>query len=307
VDVGEKPAYLVFDDAGKPIGTLPNTLSIPIPFIYDLPPNSVVSKSIFDVFSKAASETQTHFLVPISKIFEFRMKLGDHIVPLVNVDEIDKLLNLDCTPKLVEIDLDESTNDQELHTLILKLRNAIPDALLIYRMTYSNPERYLRYMECGVRIFHLVSNYHGCGHDGRFVLDLIREAHLAFVGSGSREEVTLIGSGGIVASEHVPKAIIAGLDLVALDTPLLVALQALFHGECVGRDDSIFILPESLNLEWGVQRLKNLTAAWRDQLLEILGAMGIREVRRLRGEIGRAMFQVDLEREAFAEIDGYER
>ena len=46
-------------------------------------------------------------------------------------------------------------------------------------------------------------------------------------------------------------------------------------------------------------------ASWRDQLLEILGAMGLREVRRLRGEIGRAMFQADLEREAFGDIEGY--
>jgi hypothetical protein len=57
---------------------------------------------------------------------------------------------------------------------------------------------------------------------------------------------------------------------------------------------------------WGVQRLCNLAAVWRDQLLEILGAMGLREVRRLRGEQGRAMFQADLEREAFAGIAGFE-
>jgi hypothetical protein len=40
-------------------------------------------------------------------------------------------------------------------------------------------------------------------------------------------------------------------------------------------------------------------------LLEIMGAMGLREVRRLRGETGRAMFQNELEREAFAGIEGY--
>jgi glutamate synthase domain-containing protein 2 len=55
-----------------------------------------------------------------------------------------------------------------------------------------------------------------------------------------------------------------------------------------------------------VQRLLNLFASWRDQMLEILGAMGLREVRRLRGEIGRAMFQRELAREAFADIAGYE-
>ena len=137
------------------------------------------------------------------------------------------------------------------------------------------------------------------------MIDLIREAHLTFVGAGKRDEITLIGSGGIVAAEHVPKAIICGLDLVALDTPLLAAMQARFTGECTARDVSQIDLPQELDVEWGVQRIKNMTAAWRDQLLEILGAMGLREVRRLRGEIGRVMFQADLEREAFAEIEGY--
>ncbi|MCC6396037.1 MAG: hypothetical protein IT282_03390, partial [Bacteroidetes bacterium] len=56
---------------------------------------------------------------------------------------------------------------------------------------------------------------------------------------------------------------------------------------------------------WGVQRLKNLLTSWRDQLLEVMGAMGLREVRRLRGEMGRAMFQKDLQREAFEGITGY--
>ena len=36
-------------------------------------------------------------------------------------------------------------------------------------------------------------------------------------------------------------------------------------------------------------------ASWRDQLLEISGAMGLREIRRMRGEMGRAMFMRELE------------
>ena len=35
---------------------------------------------------------------------------------------------------------------------------------------------------------------------------------------------------------------------------------------------------------------------------EVLGAMGIREVRRLRGETGRAIFMEDMEREAFGDL-----
>jgi hypothetical protein len=96
------------------------------------------------------------------------------------------------------------------------------------------------------------------------------------------------------------------LDAVALDTPLIVALQAKFEGECADRERSPFRLPGSLDEDWGVQRIKNLTASWRDQLLEILGAMGLREVRRLRGEMGRAMFMKTLEAEAFAGIEGYD-
>jgi hypothetical protein len=46
----------------------------------------------------------------------------------------------------------------------------------------------------------------------------------------------------------------------------------------------------------------NLIGAWNNQLLEILGAMGLREVRRLRGEVGRAMFFEDLEKEIFAPL-----
>jgi tRNA G26 N,N-dimethylase Trm1 len=46
----------------------------------------------------------------------------------------------------------------------------------------------------------------------------------------------------------------------------------------------------------------NLMGAWHSQLLEVLGAMGIREVRRLRGEVGRAIFMEDIEKEAFGDL-----
>jgi glutamate synthase domain-containing protein 2 len=118
--------------------------------------------------------------------------------------------------------------------------------------------------------------------------------------------VTLLGSGGIIAAEHVPKAIICGLDAIALDTALLAALQAQFLGECLEREKSRFRLPRRLTVNWGVRRVKNLLASWRDQLLEVMGAMGLRDARRLRGEIGRAMFEKDLEREAFSGIEGYD-
>ena len=303
VEIGKKPSYLVFDEAGQPVGSAPRTLAIPIPFIYDAPSRSVTSSLLADILSNAAAQAETLAILPIEQILNFKLNV-ENLVPLLKVGEVDRASSLSFTPKMIEIEID-NTSTSDLISAFSKLQSTFPDTILALRLPYTDGDTLLGYAESGIRVFHLLADYHGRGSDGRFVFDLIREAHLAFVEAKMRDEVTLIGSGGIAAAEHNPKAIIAGLDLVALDTPLLVAMQAEFEGKCQDRDKSQFTLPKNLNREWGIQRILNMTAAWRDQLLEILGAMGLREVRRLRGEMGRAMFQVELEREAFAEIEGY--
>ena len=304
VEIGEKPAYLIFDNAGQPVGTEPRTLEIPIPFIYDAPPNSATSSLLAEILSDSAARAKTLAILPIALIMDSKLN-GESIVPLIRADEADLLSSMAFTPKMIEIE-PGSANISIILALQSDLQSAFPDSILALRLPYLDSETLLAYARAGIKVFHLLADFHGRGQDGRFVFDLIRQAHLALVEAKMRDEVTLIGSGGIVAAEHNPKAIIAGLDLVALDTPLLVAMQADFDGECKDRVKSRFTLPGNLNREWGIQRILNLTAAWRDQLLEIMGAMGLREVRRLRGEMGRAMFQVDLEREAFAGIEGYE-
>jgi len=304
VEIGEKPSYLVFDEQGQPVGAAPRTLAIPIPFIYDIPSQSVTSNLLADILSAAASQAKTLAILPIELVSSFKLKV-ESIVPLIKIEEVDQLSSLPFTPKMIEIELDNA-QISTLQSLLSNLQSSFPDTILALRLPYMGGKTLLAYAEAGIKVFHLLADYHGRGSDERFEFDLIREAHLAFVEAKMRDEVTLIGSGGIVAAEHVPKAIIAGLDLVALDTPLLAAIQGEFENECKDRVASKFTLPKNLNREWGIQRILNLTAAWRDQLLEILGAMGLREVRRLCGEMGRAMFQVDLEREAFAEIEGYE-
>ena len=158
----------------------------------------------------------------------------------------------------------------------------------------------------GVDVIHLCANYHGEGWDGEnrmFAKDLLRLVHGKLVKEALRDEVTLIASGGITLAEHVPKAMICGADLVAIDTTILVALQAEFLSECVSPETGK-INGEKFDSLWGEQRLVNLLASWHDQLIEILSAMGMRDVRRLRGDVGRAMFNEDLEREAFADIAG---
>ncbi len=297
VDIGQKPPFLCIDGQGLVTGESARGFSLPIPFLLDVPPSSVQSPKLLRVLVDAAQNAETLAVLPITLVRQF--KLEGRIVPLVGPDDAGLLEGLGFAPSMIEL---EGWNE----TLFRELQKRFSESAVCLREDFISPEELLERYRSGVRLFHLAADYHGLGQDGRFVLELIQEAHAAFLQAGCRDEVTLLGSGGIIAAEHVPKAIICGLDAVALDTSLLAALQARFLGECRDRRTSRFQLPRRLSVNWGTQRIENLLASWRDQLLEVLGAMGLREVRRLRGEIGRAMFEKVLEREAFAGIEGYD-
>ena len=62
----------------------------------------------------------------------------------------------------------------------------------------------------------------------RLAKDVIRAVHLKLVEDKIRDEVTIIFSGGIAMAEHVPKAMICGTDLTAIDLPLLIGLAPEF-------------------------------------------------------------------------------
>ena len=299
VDIGDKPAFLVFDENHSPVGETPHVVSIPLPMLFDAPPESVASLAVLASLAEAARASGTLAIVPAAAVGKSGLA-GPHIVPLVSPQEGDLLSSLTFEPRMVEM---SSWDDR----LFVTIRSRFPSSHVCLRLSFDDQfsKRLLKNADSGVRVFHLTTNYHGGGENSAFILDLIRHAHQAFVEVGRRDEVTLLGSGGIIA-EHVPKAIICGLDAIALDTAPLIALEARMVGECLDRATSQFRFTRKLNATWGAQRLKNLLGSWHDQMLEVLGAMGIREVRRLRGEIGRAMFQKDLEREAFRGITGYE-
>jgi len=297
VDIGQKPPFLTLDEQGVTTGESVRTFSIPIPVFFDVPPASVLSRKFIEILVEAAQEAGTLLVLPVEVLSKFAFQ-GQQIVPLVGREDAHMLSKLRFTPRMIELD---GGNE----ALLEETRARFPGVTICLRYEVASKEELLRHYRSGFRVFHLVANYHGRGRNGRFVLDLIREVHKTFVDVSCRDEVTLLGSGGIIAAEHVPKAIICGLDAVAVDTPLLAALQAQFVDECADGEKSRFKLPRRLDVDWGVQRLKNFLTSWRDQLLEVLGAMGLREVRRLRGEMGRAMFQKELEREAFSGIEGY--
>ena len=106
-------------------------------------------------------------------------------------------------------------------------------------------QRVLELARDGAEVIHLVFDAHGREAAGAaprphlrtatrrgHARDVLREVHRALVKDGIRDQVTLVASGGIAQAEHMAKAIICGADLVAIDIPLLLALECRLCGEC---------------------------------------------------------------------------
>ena len=89
--------------------------------------------------------------------------------------------------------------------------------------------------------------------------------------------------------------------MVGVDIPLLIALECRVCRNCRDGGDCPVDIAH-IDPEYGSDRMVNLIGAWHNQLLEMMGAMGIREARRLRGEQGRVMFKENLESETFAQL-----
>jgi len=161
-------------------------------------------------------------------------------------------------------------------------------------------------VDAKVDVAHLVFDEQGSefAEDRRHSKDSLRAAHKSLVSRKVRDQITIITGGGIAAAEHVPKSIICGADAVALEKALLIALECRDCPSC--SKESCPINLHEAPADWIEGRVLNMVGAWRDQLLEVLGAMGLREVRRLRGELGRAIFYEDVEMEAFGELKGGE-
>jgi hypothetical protein len=292
-EIGEKPMRLAFHPDGSMQCQEPRVFAIQVPFLFDIPSRAAPSDALLRVLAETARRIDTLAVVPLP--YAAAASDSPHLVPLVSAQDEEALPRLDWAPRMLLLEgWDKNRFD--------RVRARRPETLVGIRIGADRDLREV--VRAGVRIIHLVADEAGRA-GGRFLSELILEQHKRLVDEGLREEVTLIGGGGIVLAEHVPKAILCGLDAVTLDIPLLVALQASFTDAGGPGTRASASLPR-MEHDWAVQRLVNLSASWRDQLLEILGAMGLREVRRLRGEVGRCMFQSDLEREAFAGIAGYE-
>jgi ferredoxin len=295
VDLGRKVKALEFEAGnGRLTSSIPPLVEVPLPVIFDVLPFSPPGPLITRVILGAARQVKTLAVVRASAWdTDYEPYLNE---TLLYVDEeIDRLDALLGALRLVEID---DSPDVLSRQAAFKARN--PRLVVAIRLPLdgNSAARTADLTNGGAEVIHLVADTHGLdGHvQPMFIKDRMRQIHLHLVNEGIRDLVTLIGGGGVAMAEHMAKLVICGADLVSCDIPLLVAMECRVCKRCAQG----ILCPveiDTVNPGWGVARIGNLIAGWHNQLIEVLGAMGIREVRRLRGEMGRAMFYEDLEKE----------
>jgi hypothetical protein len=297
VDLRRKPRFLDLRGGGSLEES--RIAVIPFPVMFDFLPPSLSNPSIRAAVAEASKRLGTLFIASLEDGSRSHGPLPHNLIPLVRLRDFQQHQETLESAGVIECQYDESLS-------FSNIRESIKKSILAARIPLNSAaeETTLKLAKEGFDIIHICADYHGREYEPRnprHVMDAIRAVHTRLVKESIRDEVTLVGSGGIILAEHVPKAIICGLDAVAIDTTILVALQAKFEGEYASPEQGR-IRPYEFGTAWGAQRLVNLLASWHDQLIEILSAMGMRDVRRLRGDVGRAMFNEELEREAFGDI-----
>ena len=289
VDVGPNPGFVDF----KRMEQAPANLSIPVPIIFDEIPGGSVNYDIMDAIGLASEEIGTFFVARALRMHAPGVK---NSWPMVDEEGI---ADHQTQPRILEFDANTPG-------LLEKLMRRFDRTILIgkMRLDENTADLACNLARRGVHGLHLQADYHGMDYsrDPRHISVALKEVHQKLVREGMRDQITLIASGGITLAEHVPKAIICGADLVAIDTTALVALQAEFLGSTRNRENCL-LRPRQVDPQWGAQRLANLISVWHDQLIEVLSAMGMRDVRRLRGDIGRSMMDSELREQSFKGIE----
>ena len=300
VDIGRKLDHLAFDD-GRLTVDPPPLLECPVPVFFDLVPKRWRREKILSALARAAAETRLYAVIRKEDIPADISVAEGHVVPYVeNATEADASL---ISAAMIMI-----PDSPDVASFQAKLKDENADRIVAIRVP-ANPkvkDRVVQLADDGTEVIHLVFDAHGredAASDPRHMRDVLRDVHTELVRKGLRDLVTVSASGGIALAEHLAKALLCGADLVAVDIPLGLALECRLCDECEhGRPCQIAM--GEIDPTYAKRRVINLMGAWHQQLIELLGAMGIREARRLRGETGRCMFFEDLERDTFGHLFG---
>lgn len=278
---------MVFDPNGNLKSQIPLNRQIPIPIIFGMLPLAP-GQPVLNSLALAASKLMTYLTTYPKDAGEELTAYFSNLLIRLRPDEIAKHREIIEWATIIEF---ESYRDPI--AAIARVRDINSNVLTMINVPVSKQaeREILELAREGAETVQLSADTHGRGADGTPLLESLHAVHTALVKDGLRDRITLVASGGIAAAEHVPKTIIMGADAVVVDVPLLIAMDiARWAPDSGGKRALSLDGVEELDPRWGASRVINLMLSWRDQLLEVLGAMGLRDVRRLRGETGRAIF-----------------
>ncbi len=278
-------------------------LEVPAPVLFQLPPLGPTDGNVRMAAAGAAQVMDTLLLIAPEFYTDALAPYADNLAPCLTKENYRDFGDMIRNSRLVELADAEGIEDE------FDALRAMKPGLVIAAgvpLDAGAAERAVELTRAHVDVIHFYADDHGRElntEDPRFLKEMIREVHLMLVEDSTRQQVNLLFSGGVAMAEHMAKAIICGADGLVLDNPLMLALECRLCRRCEKGWDCPAKL-EEVEPEWGCRRILNLMGAWRNQLIEVMGAMGIREARRLRGEVGRSMWFEDLERDSFGPIFG---
>ena len=301
VDVGRKLDHLSFQDGQLSVSP-PPLLESPIPVMFDVLPERWRRGKIVSAVARAAAEIGLLSVVRSADLPSPLTADQRHLVPWIEDPQAN------TNGALAQAAMVMLSDGEDVMARQTALKEASPDQIVAIRLTASPAvtRRVVELVGQGAEVIHLVFDSHGrerAPAKPRHMRDVLREVHGALVREGARDLVTLSASGGIALAEHVAKAMVCGADLVAVDLPLGIALECRLCGQCE-QGHTCPVTLDDVDPGYATRRVINLMGAWHQQLIELMGAMGLREARRLRGETGRCMFFDDLERESFGRLFG---
>jgi hypothetical protein len=217
----------------------------------------------------------------------------------LSTEHVDTFAHLIRLSRIIEIEIQDK---EDIADLLEQIKTHNQNVLISVYLPYdeTSAEQALKLVKLGVDILHFYLPEDICVQDPERIVTSIRKVHTSLVEAGVRDEITFISTGGIAEAAHVPKSIILGADAVSIGRAYYIALGCKICDRKNPTSDCPLLFKEEES-EIASQRIINLIGAWRDQLLEVLGGMGIREVRRQRGERGRTLFYKELEEKVFGE------
>lgn len=205
-------------------------VGISLPAVLDVPPVGFMGPGTRLAMARAAERLET---VAVATLDEAQGLLAQHRPRLiVRIDP-------DCPVegRLEGVRLAELPDSPIVEDRIWRLLAAYPGLVVSVRILLDEraPERAKALVQAGAGILHLQARRDGCGMGvwkDRFLLDLVRAVHLKLVEESTRDEVSLLVSGGIAMAEHMAKTIICGADGVGLDLALAAALECRLCTDC---------------------------------------------------------------------------